>query len=211
MIKEKYGERMMHFCRKYFSTLLEQEGQLFDLFRMNFSYSKFLYEDIINNSLEDRFKNYVYSLVNRNVTILEVSKSSRELFDDAGYILYECKCEEDIQAFTKYYESKERLCTFKGNRLDSCYVFFAVKKNVDEIDRRHFTNPERQDEYGTSVISIQFTRGEINTLSIKNRYNHIVSNPDATYSNNLENIISGLTRSFEREYNLNINMLLLVI
>ena len=38
---------------------------------------------------------------------------------------------------------------------------------MDEIKREDFTEPMRQDKYGTSVISIQFTRGDINTLSIK--------------------------------------------
>ena len=56
-----------------------------------------------------------------------------------------------------------------------------------------------------SVISIQFTRGDNNILSIKNRYNHKVDNPDATYSNNLELITPGLTHSFEKYYGLNIN------
>lgn len=205
MIKEKYGERMMHLCRELFPTLLEQEGQLFDLLRTNFSYSKFLYEDIINNSLEDKFKNYIYGLIETDERLIEVEKTPEELLYEAGYILYECKNETEIQGFSKYYQPKERLCTFRGDRLDRCYVFFAVKKNVLEIDRNNYRNPFRQDEYGTSVISIQFTKGEVNTLSIKNRYNHIVSNPDATYSNNLENIIPGLTRSFEKYYDLNIN------
>ena len=54
----------------------------------------------------------------------------------------------------------------------------------------------RQDEYGTSVISIQFDRDDTHTLSIKNRYNHKVENPDATFSNDLDNIVAGLTKSF---------------
>ena len=85
------------------------------------------------------------------------------------------------------------------------YVFFAVKDNVDDIKRKNFKSPQRQDEYGTSVISIQFSRGDVNTLSIKNRYNHTVFNPDATFDNNLDNIISGLTDSFEEYYGFNIN------
>ena len=98
------------------------------------------------------------------------------------------------------------LCTIHNRRrLERCHVFFAVKKNVEEIYRYNFKNPKRQDEYGTSVISIQFSRGKINTLSIKNRYNHTVNNPDATFSNNLDNIIPGLTQSFEDYYGLNIN------
>ena len=125
---------------------------------------------------------------------------------EAGYTLYECNTEEDILNFKKYYKTGEELCTFRGNRLESCYVFFAVKEGADKLDRSKFKNPERQDEYGTSVISIQFSRNDYN-LSIKNRYNHTVSNPDATYSNNLENIISGLTDSFEKylEHSINYN------
>lgn len=120
----------------------------------------------------------------------------------AGYILYECKTEEDIQQFKKYYQEKEELCTFRGGRLGDCFVFFAIKINVNSIKRENFSKPEREDEYGTSVISIQFTRDESCTLSIKNRYNHTVINPDATFANNLDNIIPGLTKSFEKYYNL---------
>ena len=119
----------------------------------------------------------------------------------AGYTLYECKSEEDIQKFRKYYTDKEMLCTFtSGNRLRNNYVYFAVKDGADKLKRSDFQNPERQDAYGTSVLSIQFTRDASHTLSIKNRYNHTVDNPDATFSNNLDNIIPGLTNSFAKFY-----------
>ena len=124
------------------------------------------------------------------------------MLNDAGYDLYECNSEEDIQKFKKYYAKGEELCTFHGGRLDRCYVFFAVKKNVSDIKREDYPNPERQDEYGTSVLSIQFTKDESHNLSIKNRYNHHVNNPDSTYSNNLDNIIIGLTESFGKYYGL---------
>lgn len=206
-IKDKYGEKMMHLCRKLFSTLLEDDGKLFELMSEHFSYSRYLYDDIVNNSLENNFKNYIYSLIKSEEKdeLIEIDKTPFELLDDVGYQLYECKCEEDIQSFKRYYASEEGLCSFRGGRLDTCYVFFAVKKDVDSIKREDFINPMRQDLYGISVISIQFTRGDVNTLSIKNRYNHTVNNPDATFSNNLENIIPGLTRSFEKTYNLNIS------
>jgi len=205
-IKDKYGEKMMHFCRKNFSTILETDGLLYDLLSKHFNYSRFLYDDIVNNSMKNMFKNYIYSLtVVDEEKLPVVPESASELLSIAGYDLYQCFCEEDIQSYRKYYSSEEELCSFRGNRLDDCFVFFAIKKDVDQIRRKDFVNPMRQDRYGTSVISIQFTRGKVNTLSIKNRYNHKVSNPDATFSNNLENIIPGLTRSFERDYNLNIN------
>lgn len=206
-IKKKYGENMMHLCRELFPTILEEKGKLFQLLTSSFEYSRNLYDDIVNNSLESNFKNYIYSKLEFDKSLEEIDKTPYELLSDAGYYLYECKSEEDIQYFKKYYAPDEALCTFKGGRLNNCYVSFAIKKNVDEIKREDFINPMRQDLYGTSVISIQFSRGDINTLSIKNRYNHTIKdmNPDATFSNNLENIIPGLTRSFEKYFNLNIN------
>ena len=207
-IKDKYGEKMMHLCRKLFSTILEDEGKLFDLISSHFNYSKYLYDDIMNNMLENNFKNYIYSLYENDMETDKFvdDRNPFELMDIAGYDLYECVCEDDIQSFRKYYDSKELLCSFRGDRLKKCYVFFAVKKNVNEVKRDSFINPYRQDLYGTSVISIQFSRGDINTLSIKNRYNHTVDNPDATFSNNLDNIIPGLTYSFEKYYNLNVGV-----
>ena len=206
-IKDKYGEKMAHLCRMLFPTLLETEGLLYNLMITNFEPSRFLYYDIISHNLVDYFKDYIYSMVKiEEEQEIKIEKTPSELLDEVGYRLYECKTEEEIQSFRKYYSTFEELCTFKGRRLDRCYVFFAVKKNVGEIKRGDFKNPERQDEYGTSVISIQFSRGNYNILSIKNRYNHTVKNPDSTFSNNLDNIVLGLTRSFEQTYNLHIQL-----
>ena len=36
IIKEKYGEKMMHLCRELFSTLLEEDGLLSKLMLDNF-------------------------------------------------------------------------------------------------------------------------------------------------------------------------------
>lgn len=204
LIKKHYGENMMHLCRTLFPTILEDEGSLYDKLSKHFYPTRFLYEDIVKNNKEQDFKNYIYSLFYDNEDPIDTNKTVKELLSDAGYDLYECKTESEIQSFKRFYEEKEQLCTFKGGRLDDHFVFFAVKKNVDEIKRSNFKFPNRQDDYGVSVISIQFDKGESNLLSIKNRYNHTVKDPDATFSNNLENIIQGLTRSFEREYNLNI-------
>ena len=204
-IKKYYGEEMMHFCRENFSTLFEEEGTVLSILENNFAHSHELFSDIKEEEKEYYFKNYIYSFYDVEEKQMITKKTPFELMEEAGYILYECKSEEEIQSFKKYYKHQEELCTFHGNRLQTNYVFFAIKKNVDEIKREDFSKPKRQDKYGTSVISIQFTRGEVNTLSIKNRYNHTVNNPDATFSNNLENIIPGLTDSFEREYGFTIN------
>ena len=204
LIKKLYGEAMMHFCRDYFSTILDKGGLLSKILQDNFAPSHNLYNDLINEKKIDDFKNYIYDLFykkDKNIEVLNVP-TPQELMRQAGYVLYECKTERDIQAFKKYYAKGEELCTFNGGRLNICYVFFAVKENVDEINRVDFSNPQRQDHYGTSVISIQFLRDSSHTLSIKNRYNHRVDNPDATFGNNLDNIIEGLTESFAEYYGL---------
>ena len=203
IIKKKYGEKMAHLCRELFPTLLETDGLLLKLLLDNFEPNHNLYEDIVEQKKEDEFKNYIYSLVDvEKNNKIKARKTPEELLREVGYDLFECKSEEDIQKFKKYYAYGEELCTFRGGRLNRCHVFFAVKKNVSDIKRENYSNPERQDEYGTSVLSIQFTRDGSHTLSIKNRYNHTVNNPDSTYSNNLDNIISGLTESFGKYYGL---------
>ena len=203
LIKKHYGENMMHLCRELFPTILEKEGLLFNLLSKKFSYNRDLCSDIINSNKQSQFKNLIFEQLNtKKEHRVTITKTPKELLSEAGYNLYECKTEEEIQYFKKYYRCGEELCTFNGGRLKRCYVFFAVKKNVDEIKREDFENPKREDLYGTSVISIQFTRDKLNTLSIKNRYNHTVNNPDATFSNNLDNIIPGLKESFNKYYNL---------
>jgi len=180
---------------------LEKEGILSQVILDSFEVSHELYNDLISNNLEATFKNYIYETLDYKIDkIVKITKTPKELLSEAGYDLYECHTENEIQKFKKYYSPGEELCTFEDRRLKKCHVFFAVKKNIEEIKRANFHNPDRQDLYGTSVLSIQFTRDDAHHLSIKNRYNHTVVNPDATFSNNLDNIIPGLTDSFEKCY-----------
>ena len=126
-----YGENFMKLCRELFPTLLEQEGLLTEILTSSFSAnSRTLYEDIMKNGLEDELKNYIYNKVDvekDNPEIIE-EKTPYELMEEAGYDLYECKTEEEIQNFKKYYKIGEALCTFRGGRLNRCVVFWAVKK-----------------------------------------------------------------------------------
>jgi len=145
LIKKHYSEKMMHLCRELFPSLLEKEGLLFSLLEKDFAYSKFLANDILKQELESKFKNYIYSLVDVENKKIEVIKTPKELLDEAGYILYECNSESDIQSFKKYYAENEELCTFRGGRLNRCHVFFAIKKNINDIKRENFKNPTRQD------------------------------------------------------------------
>ena len=202
-IKKHYGESMSQLCRDLFPNLIEDDV-LFNLLTSKFQQQKSLCADIVEQGKESEFKNYIYSLIDvEQETSVAVTKTPKTLMLEAGYNLHECKTEKEIQAFKKHYAKSEELCTFNNNRLNSCHVFFAIKTNVDEIKRKDYENPQRQDDYGTSVISIQFAKGNVNYLSIKNRYNHKVNNPDNTFNNNLDNIIDGLTESFKNEYNFN--------
>jgi len=207
IIKKKYGEQMMHLCRQLFSTILDNSpGMLPQILLDNFSPTHFLYDDLVKMTYVLTFKKYIYNIYEKiiasNDDIKHFVEDPITLMQRAGYTLYECHTNEDIAKFKKYYAPGEALCTFNGSRLERCYVYFAVKDNAEKLNRHDFPNPNRQDEYGTSVISIQFTRDDTHMLSIKNRYNHTVPNPDATFSNNLDNIIPGLTQSFADYYGL---------
>lgn len=207
IIKKKYGEKMMHLCRELFNTILDNHPEILSKILLeNFEPSHYLYDDLKEYLVE--FKNYIYNHYDSIRVNQELSQKKKTpphpsiLMHEAGYTLYECHSEKDIQQFKTYYHKGEALCTFNGGRLGRCYVFFAIKEHAEKLDRNKFINPNRQDEYGTSVISIQFTKDPSHTLSIKNRYNHTVPDPDATFSNNLDNIIPGLTDSFNEHYRL---------
>ena len=122
LFKDKYGEKMMHFCRSAFSTILETPGLLFNLLKDNFEFSRFLYEDIEKEAAFDMFKNYIYSMLQEDKAKVASEKTPKELFEELGYNFYECKTEEEIQYFKKYYKLEEELCTFSGGRLKTCYV-----------------------------------------------------------------------------------------
>ena len=209
-IKKVYGEKFMKYCREYFSTILEKEGRLLEILEKSFSKNCTLSDDINTDELKEQLKDYIYSKIDvedEEKRIIE-EKTPYKLLEEAGYSLYECKTEEEIQEFKKYYAKGEELCTFNGGRLNRCVVFWAIKKDADKIKREGFDKPAREDEYGTSVMGIQFAKTGVSTVSIKNRYNHTVNNPDATYGNNLDKIIPGLTQSFKKlllERGLNFN------
>lgn len=208
-IKKFYGEKMMHLCREFFPTILDEEGKLSQIMQNNFSPTKALYDQLIIQNATEDFRKFIVlkSKQNNSQSSNWHKQSPKEILDQAGYILYpECKTEDDIQSFTKYYAPHEQLCTFKGDRLSTCRVWFAVKKNVDKIRREDFTNPVREDEYGTSVISIQFSKCG-GWLSIKNRYNHSVPNPDSTFGNRLDNIAPNLDYNFREYFKLPLNHL----
>ena len=86
-----YGENFMKLCRELFPTLLEQEGLLTEILTSSFSAnSGTLYEDIMQNGLEDEFKNNIYNKVdvekNKLEIIEEKNSTNIENFQLPGYI-----------------------------------------------------------------------------------------------------------------------------
>ena len=211
-IKKIYGEKFKNLCRDMFPVILEQDGKLLSILESKFSHNcNSLYESITENGLETEFKNLIFEEFEPKKEKIEKieERSPYEILDEAGYNLYECETEDDIQNFEKYYAPNEILCTiYMGGRLNTRDCFFAVRKDVDKIRREDFINPQKEDEYSTSVLGIQFTRDAMCTAQIISRYNHTVSNPNCTLGNNLDRLAPGLSQSFTnllKERGLNFN------
>ena len=78
-------------------------------------------------------------------------------------------------------------------------MLVAIKKDIDKIQRSK--TPQREDEYGTSILNIQIAK-DGSHMSIKNRYNHTVSECDSTLNNNLDLLIPGLQAKVLGYYNI---------
>ena len=126
-----------------------------------------------------------------------------ELLDRAGYTCCYADTLEKQNAIEKYFAEGEKLCTFADNeRYQKYHIINVVRKDVDTIKREDFLVPCREDAYGTSVMSIQILKTG-GFVSIKNRYNHRVLNPDNTYFSNPDNIIEGLSASLQERFGVN--------
>lgn len=202
-IKKLYGEDFAKLCRKLFPRILDDEGRLLETLLANFAPSRSLYDDLIKQNRIYEFKGFIHNKAGvKNPEPRDIDKTPEELLKSAGYKLYRCKNNFDLRRFKKYYAPDEVLCTFRDQgRINRNVIFFAVREDVESIKREDFDKPEREDRYGTSVLSLQFDK-EDGSLSIKNRYNHTVDNPDATYGNDLDCICPGLNDSFAKYYGL---------
>ena len=142
---------------------------------------------------------YLVSLKSIQIEEHAVHQDPIKLLDMAGYDAYIADTLEKQNAIKKYYASGEELCTFRDpDRFKKYYIINAVRKDVDKINRE--STPTRDGEYGTSVISIQVLKTG-GFISIKNRYNHTVNNPDNTLNSNPDNIIPGLADAIKHHFN----------
>lgn len=125
-----------------------------------------------------------------------------ELLRKAGYRAYYADTLEKQNAISKYSAPGEELCTFgDALRYEKFYIVNAVKENAELLQRDNFNTPERQDDYGTSVLSIQILKTG-GCISITNRYNDNVENPDNTFNSDPDLIIEGLSESLKHYFGL---------
>ena len=124
-----------------------------------------------------------------------------EDFKKAGYDTVIFDDEEKIAECKKYYAAGEVICTYNNlsGRMSQYHMLVAIKKDIDKIQRSK--TPKREDEYGTSILNIQIAKNGSH-MSIKNRYNHTVSECDSTLNNNLDLLIPGLQAKVLGYYNI---------
>ena len=188
-IKKQNGERFARCLRDHHNGLLEIEG----------------IADIVKHAgrKAEPLLPYLMSLMSANDDRAQQQEPGCpfKLLEEAGYDAFYADTLEKQNSIMPYFNQNERLCTFNdASRHKNYYIVHAVKKDVDSILRDTFNGRgERQDEYGTSVISIQI-RKDGSFISIKNRYNHTVSGCDNTFDSNPDNIIEGLSAAFKKHF-----------
>ena len=124
-----------------------------------------------------------------------------ELLYSAGYDAVYADTRAKQDAIKPYFAKNEELCTFRDpDRYKNYYIVNVVHRDADKLQRKQFTKPEREDAYGTSVMSIQILKTG-GFISIKNRYNHAVQSPDNTYYSNPDNIVPGLAAALSKYFN----------
>lgn len=146
-------------------------------------------------------KEFLSSLRLKQQQLVSSNQSPYELLKKAGYSAFYADTLKKQNSIAPYFSEQEKLCTFRDkNRYKDYHIIHCIKEGADKLKRTDFTHPEREDEYGTSVISIQIAkRGGF--IKILNRYNHTVSCPDNTFNSNPDNIIDGLTLALQKEFN----------
>ena len=188
-----------------FEQIKAQNGEVFAKTIRSYHNGIFDIPDIVNivkyaGRDAEPLLGYLKSKIAPEIEEHGVYETPFQLLDRAGYDAFYADTQEKQDSIQNYYAPGEKLCTFGSNRYQTHYIVHAKKKNVDEIKRENFPNPRRDDEYGTSVISIQM-RKEGGHISIKNRYNHTVDQCDNTFNSNPDNIILGLSESLRRHFN----------
>lgn len=192
-----------------YNKIKRQNGESFAKTIKNYDNGIFDVPDIkeivkyAGNTKEDAEALLTYLASLKNIKIEERPKPQCpfELLKKAGYDAFVADTEEKKNSIRHYYHGDEAICTFNdSSRHKNYYIVHCVHERAKDLNRLDFKSPRREDDYGTSVISIQIAkRGGF--ISIKNRYNHKVSNCDNTFGSNPDNIIDGLSAALKNYFN----------
>ena len=186
-IKKQNGERFAKTIRNYHNGILE----IPDI------------DVILRHAGRDAepLMSYLMSLLAVNDDI-PAAGNPFDLLKQAGYNAFTADTLKKQNSIKNYFAKGELLCTFgDAARHKKFHIVHAIKEGADKIQRADFNGREsRQDEYGTSVISIQMMK-KGGFISIKNRYNHAVDNCDNTFNSNPDNIIQGLSTALKDHFN----------
>ena len=186
VIKKQNGEAFAQKIRKFDSGIFDIENL----------------PDILKYAGKDPVPllEYLESLKNIQTIEYQGKEDPFMLLEKAGYDAYLVDTLEKQNKISKYFEKDEMICTFADMmRYQNYYIIHAVKKNVDEIKRKDFLHPKREDAYGRSVISIQILKSG-GFIKITNRYNHTVDHPDNTFYSNPDEIILGLSGALKQYF-----------
>ena len=141
----------------------------------------------------------------RPESVFNSDKDPFTLLKEAGYDAFVAETLEQKNSIKDYFRPGEEICTFNDDhRHQGYYIIHAIKHNARSIQPS--AKPDRQDEYGTSVISIQIPKTG-GAIKITNRYNHTIKDkdPDATFNCNPDNIIPGLSESLKKYFDVDFN------
>ena len=144
---------------------------------------------------------YLRTLLVRPSDMQGPSIGWKELLASVGYDAFVADTLKKQNSIKKYFKIGERLCTFRDpHRFENYHIIHCIKQDADKIAHAPKGKEQRQDAYGTSVISIQLLK-EGGFISIKNRYNHTVDCPDDTFDSNPDEICPGLSAALKQYFN----------
>ncbi len=187
VIKKQNGEAFAKAIRDY-------DARIFDIPNL---------QELIQYAGRDaeRLTPFLSSLLDIDKIKVQSELSPFELLKKAGYNAFYADTERKKNSIKHYYTNREAICTFcDSERHKNYHIIHCIKEGADKLKRSDFKGHEdRQDEYGTSVISIQILKTG-GFISIKNRYNHTVQGCDQTFDSNPDNIILGLSDSLKKHF-----------
>lgn len=181
-IKRRNGEQFLKTIANYDNGILDVPG-IVDIVRY------------AGNTKEDAegILGHLVALKNVKIEEKENPQDPFDLLKKAGYHAFIADTAEKKNSIEHLYYGDEGICTFNdSSRHKNYYIVHCVHENAEKLNRKDFNTPRREDDYGTSVISIQISK-KGGFISIKNRYNHKVKNCDNTFGSNPDNIIDGLS------------------